>query len=173
MVAINASTKPKFVRPELLLHPSIPPALSGVNPRTIKGREWWDLIRKKAYAGNNYCCWACGVYQLDTPLGKLDAHECYEYDTEKFEARMTEVVALCRECHHFIHWRRIYFKPYCKPILQHGLEILHAAGLQLPGGQLKHLWLIGGGHEFVGAEILEGMPFSVMLSRKWKLKEVR
>lgn len=135
MVQLNISTEPKFKRPELLLHPPIPPALHGVNPRTIMGQEWWDSIRKPVYAANNHCCWACGVYQLDSG-GPLHAHECYLYDVGEFKAYLSDVVALCEPCHKFIHSRRLRFLEK-KRIVARGLKILKNAGLQLPEFQVK------------------------------------
>lgn len=141
MVTLNLEVTPKFLKPELLLHPSVPKYLSGVNPRTIRGQEWWDLVRKEVYAKNNHCCWACGTYQLDAlyePL--LDAHETYIYDYEKFEARPGEVVGLCRADHWFIHFRRIR-NPYIrKEVVIRGLRFLVDAGLPVPYWQ--H-WLAG------------------------------
>jgi hypothetical protein len=105
MFQLNLTDKPLHPsRPVLLLHPSVPKYLSGVNPRTIKSKDWWDLVRKEVYKANNYHCEACGVYQLDALYKPyLDAHETYVYDYEKFEARPGEIVALCRACHWFIH----------------------------------------------------------------------
>lgn len=138
MVSINVDTKPKFTRPEILLHPSIPRALGGINPRTIKGPEWWDEVRKKVYIRNNYCCWACGTFRLDCVPPILDAHEMYEYDCDKLEARMVEVVALCRDCHQFIHWRRNWYRTRFRKVVARGLNLLHDVGLPLPRGQLRY-----------------------------------
>lgn len=171
MVSLNLSTKPYFTRPELLLHPSIPLHLSGKNPRTIKGQEWWDVVRREAYRKNNYHCEACGVYQLDAEYKQtLDAHETYTYDYEKFEAYPSEVVALCYACHMFIHWRRMWTRPQSKDIILRGLRIVAKAGLPLPEGLLRiarHMeWAVG---EFEGLPVGPRVPIQALLSNKWKL----
>lgn len=149
MIDLNLATKPKFLRPRLLLHPSIPLALSGVNPRTIRGKEWWDTTRKAVYAENNFCCFACGVYQLDAAYEHLlDAHETYTYDYEKFEAYPGEVVALCKACHWFIHFRRVRQWRIKKEVVIRGLRFLADAGLPVPYWQHRlassYDWYQGG-----------------------------
>jgi len=133
--------KPKFTRPELLLHPNIPKPLHGINPRTIIGEEWWDIQRHKAYKRNNYCCWACGVHKSRAKYHKwLEAHEYYIYDYVKGEAKLKFIVALCYSCHNFIHSGRLTaMQERCeisenkyKDIMTHGLKILKDAGLQKP-----------------------------------------
>jgi len=133
MVQLNLAITPKFTRPELLLHPSVPKYLSGVNPRTINRQEWWDLVRKEVYAENNHCCYACGVYQLDAVYEQfLDAHETYTYDYKKFEAYPDEIVALCRACHWFIHFRRVRWFHIRKEVVIRGLRFLADEGLPVP-----------------------------------------
>lgn len=100
MAYIDMSPKPNFVRPELLTHPQIPKALSGVAPRAIMGQEWWDEARRMVYEQNNHCCWACG------DDGVLEAHECYHIDYEHARLIFDELVALCPNCHSFIHLGR-------------------------------------------------------------------
>jgi len=96
--------KPKFKRPDILLHPQIPKPLHGLNPRNLLGQDWWDIQRKKAYAENNYCCWACGIHKNDAKYFQhLEAHECYLYDYDNCSAEMIEVTALCHSCHSYIH----------------------------------------------------------------------
>lgn len=171
-ISINVSDKPIFTRPGLLLHPSIPLYLFGINPRTLLGQEWWDVTRKTAYARNNHCCWVCGAYQLDTPSGKLDAHECYDYNTRKFEARLAAVVALCRECHKFIHWRGTMYGPRRQRIILRGFKILEDAGLPLPEGQVDWMrtwgWL-GGWMPPKGWKTQVDMPFEIRTSSRWRL----
>jgi len=124
------------LRPELLLHHTIPPSLYGVNPRTIRGREWWDVVRREAYAKNNYHCEACGIYQLDAKyFQRLEAHECYTFDTNTCTATFIEVVALCHSCHAYIHRAQLLAqrkRSRYEAILAHGIKVLSDAGLFLP-----------------------------------------
>lgn len=102
-----AATKPVFTRPELLTHPHIPRQMAGVNPRTILGKAWWDGVRRLAYAENNYNCWACGENVPDKPL---EAHEAYTFNYEDRIMTFVEVVALCSDCHAFIHSGRLWME---------------------------------------------------------------
>lgn len=100
MTYISLAPNPLYTRPELLLHPQIPRPMHGVSPRNIMGQDWWDEQRRAVYAGNNHCCWACG------DDGPLEAHECYDVDYERARMTFKEVVALCSDCHTFIHLGR-------------------------------------------------------------------
>jgi len=133
--------KPKFTRPELLQHPSIPKYLAGVNPRSIMGREWWDDHRRVVYEENNYHCFACGISAAEAPVHRwLEAHECYTYLWKEKVLKYKETVALCYRCHNFIHSGRLY-NVYLNAgvageeldmVLLHGFKVLHTAGLE-PG----------------------------------------
>ena len=105
-----------FVRPELLIHPNIPKPLHGIAPRTLMKASEWDKVRREAYAKNNYHCWACGTYRhydvdkkrFDDPsFETLDCHEFYEIDYEKKRSTLLEFVALCKNCHNYIHSGRM------------------------------------------------------------------
>lgn len=119
------------LRPELLQHPPIPSSLHGVNPRIIKGQDWWDTVRRKVYRRNNWCCEACGSNE------NVQAHEAYAYDYENLVARLDEVVCLCKECHQFIHSSMLYRSwvggtvsiKHVLYILRRGRRILSSAGL--------------------------------------------
>jgi len=96
--------KPKFIRPELLLHPNIPKPLHHVNPRSILGKTWWYEQKQKAYKENNYCCWACGVHKSEAKYHEwLEAHEHYDINYETGCVKLKEIVALCHSCHNSIH----------------------------------------------------------------------
>ena len=101
-----------FQRPDLLLHPNIPKPLHGLAPRTLmKPQRLWDELRRAAYAKNNYHCWACGAYRnfdlvankFDDDNGTLDAHEYYVIDYTEKTTEIKEIVALCKNCHNYIH----------------------------------------------------------------------
>jgi hypothetical protein len=115
-----------------LLHPNIPKALHGVNPRSIYGNGWWDKQRKESYSKNNYCCWACGVHKTKAKYHNwLEAHEMYEYDFNNYTLTFNEVVALCHSCHGYIHSGRLMIlrdkniisKKMYEDIIRHGTKI--------------------------------------------------
>ena len=96
------------MNPEILLHPNIPKPLHGVNPRTIKGKDWWDVERQKVYKERNYTCWACGVHKRDAKFHSwLEAHELYEINYSKGTVKFKGLCALCHSCHNYIHNGRL------------------------------------------------------------------
>ena len=97
-----------FVQPELLLHGNIPKPLHGLNPRTILGKDWWDIQRQRAYKKNNYYCWACGVHRGDAKYHRwLEAHEIYDINWEIGRSIYKGCCALCHSCHNYIHSGRL------------------------------------------------------------------
>jgi hypothetical protein len=126
-------------RPEILQHPRLPMPLHGLNPRTIRGNEWWDQQRRAAYAANQYCCFACGVPAAQAKYeSRLEAHEAYHIDYRGHRAEMIEIVALCHACHNFIHNGRLYNMLGSREIsaemfidiMQHGFSVLKAGRLK-------------------------------------------
>ena len=105
---IEDIVEPNFpADPTLLLHPIIPKPLHGTNPRTIMGQKKWDVVRKEAYARNNYHCFACGIHRNDvTPRQILHAHEQYDIDYGRGKVSFRGVIALCPQCHDLIHSQR-------------------------------------------------------------------
>jgi len=131
--------EPRFINPELLLHPNIPKPMHGTNPRTILGDDWWNDVRQQAYAENNYCCWACGVHKSQAKYHQwLEAHERYRINYEHGIVSLVEITALCHSCHNFIHDGRMtslvnkgemsYDK--MKEIHNHGYAVLAKAGIR-------------------------------------------
>jgi hypothetical protein len=136
-VSVDLTTpKPYYIRPKLIQHPMIPPNLAGVNPRNIKGQEWWDVVRKKAYEANNQCCWACGVHRSNAELHHwLEAHEIYKYDKRERTITYTGVCALCPYCHAFIHLghtSKTKSVALRMAIVKHGVDILLSHNLKVP-----------------------------------------
>jgi len=167
-IDFEAVERPNFTRPGLLRHPTIPKPMSGMAPRIVMGQEWWDVVRREAYAKNNMRCWACGGE------GPLEAHEAYDID--HYNTRMTylETVALCRDCHRFIHIGRTIglfargriSHSAAKRATLHGYDVLKAAGLKCP-------WET----RVIGAE---GLPwrevrefFGARVAPDWILKVIR
>lgn len=123
--------KPKFKRPELLQDSHIVSALHGLNPRKVKGRTWWDAERRAAYKKNNYFCWVCNVGDI-----QLHGHERYDVDYQKGLAVYIQTVALCNECHMFIHSGFYYHKTRgnkdFRNLIERGIELLESHQLALP-----------------------------------------
>jgi hypothetical protein len=136
-----------FTRPELLLHPNIVKPLHGLAPRTLMPKKDWDALRREAYARNNYHCHACGVYRaydvgrlrFDDESGEtLDCHEFYKIDYEKKTVELLELVALCKNCHAYVHSGRMSSmyergqldEEDCYIIVNHGDSVLARVGLK-------------------------------------------
>lgn len=134
------------LQPDLLNHPNIPKPLYGLNPRSIKGQEWWDAIRQEVYKSTNYHCKSCGVHKSEALFHNwLEAHESYTIDYAKGRVKIIEIVPLCHACHSFIH-SEVLHEEYIKKgdwqkgrtIIQHGCNVLTKAGL----GISKQNWLL-------------------------------
>ena len=113
--------------PRIFMAPPIPLPLHTVNPRSIKGEEWWDTVRHKAYDYNEGCCWACGIHGE-----RLEAHEIYEVDEDKFCMTLRAVTALCNKCHMFCHRgfvqtqvnKKLMTTKWQDEIVNHGVAVL-------------------------------------------------
>jgi len=118
-----------FIIPKILLHPNIPKPMHGVNPRSIKGQEWWDQQRQVAYAKNNYCCWACGVHKSDAKFYQwLEAHEAYEIDYFRGRMILHEITALCHACHNYIHDGRMIMMVRSGGMVRSKYDLIRAHG---------------------------------------------
>ncbi len=126
--------------PHLLLHSNIPKPLHEVNPRTIKGRNWWDEQRRRIYSEQGDRCAACGVHKSQAKGKKkwLECHEIYEIDWKRGTAKFIKLIALCPYCHMFIHNGRmqalydqgeISTRQYFA-VIKHGTELLDKAGIR-------------------------------------------
>ena len=142
-----------FPNPAILTHPNIPKPLHSVNPRSIKGDEWWNKVRQDAYAVNNYCCWACGVHKSKALFHQwLEAHEYYDIDYANGLVTLKEITALCHACHNFIHSGRLWVmfqrgqvdREKITTILEHGFNILERNKLKPFVGTLTIDYLLAG-----------------------------
>ena len=75
----------------------VPDSCWYVNLRAGLPPELWDKIRRDAYARAKGKCMICGA------VGRLEAHERWNYDEEKALQKLQTVVAVCRNCHEVIH----------------------------------------------------------------------
>jgi len=67
------------------------------NLRTKISRKEWDKIRKKSYAEAGHKCMICRAEE------KLNCHEIWEYDDEKYVQKLKDFIALCDDCHMIKH----------------------------------------------------------------------
>ena len=126
------------LRPEILLCPNIPKPLHHVNPRTVLGSAWWDVVRRAAYESTDFHCVACGISRVSGERGLLDAHEVYAIDYKRGRAVYVEAVPLCQKCHAYIHDGRLkalldkheITQARFAAVIQHGDRVLAAAGLK-------------------------------------------
>jgi hypothetical protein len=125
------------LKPEILMMPTIPVALHGISPRTINGDTWWNKTRKEVYNSTDNHCICCGKSKENASLKRLEAHEYYNIDYNKFEVSLIEIVPLCHYCHNFIHSGRLSMiigseksEYQVKQILEHGFKILSENNLK-------------------------------------------
>jgi len=124
----------------LLCSPNVPAPMHGLAPRIIKGRQWWDKIRKEAYKRTDFHCVACGIARYEKHCSQLEGHEVYEIDYLLGRMTYLRTEPLCPWCHSFIHAgltmhlmtsgqisRQIY-----RLIEAHGTKLLSDAGITLP-----------------------------------------
>ena len=184
-ITLPKRPKRKFKpQPRILLSGSIPRPLHGVNPRTIKGKDWWDRQRKKAYEHNNNHCHACGVFKRDAKLFQwLEAHEIYEVDYENYRMKFKGIVALCHCCHAVIHAGRtvnVYFADRIsehkfETIVLHGKKIFTQQKLAKPIG-FRYMELIYYGYsaleaqELIAEEYSDTNPINMKTWSQWRLE---
>jgi len=68
------------------------------NLRTLLPQKIWDVIRRDAYSRANGKCMICGAR-----VKRLEAHENWEYDQKNEVQKLTDILALCHDCHSVIH----------------------------------------------------------------------
>lgn len=122
-----------------------------MNPRTIYGQRWWDEKRRIAYRKEDYHCWACGVHKSQALSREniLEAHESYNINYETGEVSLHEIIALCHNCHSFIHSYRTWIL-YQQGVIEYddiysyyfiGKDILERHGLK-PFYVTEMYWLM-------------------------------
>jgi hypothetical protein len=67
------------------------------NLRTKISKKDWDEIRKRSYSETGNKCAICGAEE------KLNCHEIWEYDDEKYIQKLKGFIALCDDCHMIKH----------------------------------------------------------------------
>jgi hypothetical protein len=83
--------------PHKLTADSIPPVYAAVNLRTLLSPSQWDRIRRQAYAEAGHRCTICQF------VGRLHAHEQWEYEETARLLRLTGILVLCLSCHAVKH----------------------------------------------------------------------
>ena len=140
---------PTWADPSLLTHPNVPKPLHQVNPRSIRGKTWWDKVRRETYAVHGDHCFACGVHKSRAKGNRkwLEAHERYDIDAEAGRVYFRGLVALCPWCHQFIHSGRLFAlyqkgevsKDFAWGVLTHGMNLLDRCNKER-GTDLKPFW---------------------------------
>lgn len=68
------------------------------NLRSILSKKQWDFLKKEARQNSGGYCTICGK-----KTNFLDAHEVWDYDCEKGVQKLTDIIAVCKDCHSVIH----------------------------------------------------------------------
>ncbi len=83
----------------------IPDGCWKCNLRTLFSKKTWDFIRNDAKERSNFCCAICGA-----KVSRLEAHEVWDFDEKNKTQRLTDVIAVCKDCHSAIHYSRTSIK---------------------------------------------------------------
>ena len=67
------------------------------NLRKVLTPDEWDIIRKQSYRDANHVCSICGRG------GRLNCHEVWDYDEVEHVQILSDVCALCDDCHMIKH----------------------------------------------------------------------
>lgn len=78
----------------------IPSSSWFTNVRSAVSKSEWDNIRKQVYKKADYKCEICGKKGKTHPV---ECHEIFEFDDKKLIQKLTQLVALCPDCHMVKH----------------------------------------------------------------------
>ena len=114
------------------------------NLRSVLKPTDWDIVRKDAYRRAKGRCTICGA------LGRLEAHEKWEYDDEKRLQTLTDVIALCAECHMVKHVSRSYLVGKGGQAMEQFMKVNHCSQMEY------HQALREGNEEYARRNRIEG-----------------
>ena len=69
------------------------------NLRSILSKAQWDYIKKDARERANGKCMICGKKS-----NRLETHEQWEYDEDNKVQKLSDIKAICPDCHRVIHF---------------------------------------------------------------------
>jgi 5-methylcytosine-specific restriction endonuclease McrA len=78
----------------------IPSSSWFTNVRSAVSKSEWDNIRKQVYKKADYKCEICDKKGKSHPV---ECHEIFEFDDQKLLQTLTNMVALCPDCHMVKH----------------------------------------------------------------------
>jgi hypothetical protein len=151
-------------QPDILSQPHVPKPLHGLNPRTILGQSWWDIVRERAYQSTDYHCLACGVHKSEAKQHKwLEAHELWNIDYTTGICTVNDIVPLCHYCHNFIHRGRLYMIMGKEKSIENVKDILGNGLKILADNKLKAFYFT--------IDFAKSLGISTYGIKKWKPKE--
>lgn len=69
------------------------------NLRKELSKDEWDVVRRHTYSlSPDHSCMICG-----NPIGRLSAHEIWDYDEINHIQKLVGMIALCDDCHNVKH----------------------------------------------------------------------
>ncbi len=115
----------------------VPDGCWGANLRAILSKAEWDFLRKDAILRSNGRCMCCGK-----KTDRLEAHEQWEYDDKKGIQKLTDIIAVCKDCHSAIHIGRTQLLGNAERAENHYMKVNNCSysemRLDLGEANLKH-----------------------------------